>query len=99
MTPQALLDLLRDPAVATELRRLPWQYVGGGIPVGMSTLGVLNATHTNSAAGGRLHPDDRAAIVRELAAALRPELAAAARDGAAQALDAATVDITVPEAG
>lgn len=26
-------------------RAIPWQYVGGGIPEGMSTLGVLNAIH------------------------------------------------------
>ncbi|MEU2613910.1 hypothetical protein ABZ570_20335 [Micromonospora sp. NPDC007271] len=36
------LALLKDPAVALQLRALPWQYVGGGIPKGMSTLGVLN---------------------------------------------------------
>ncbi|SBT44207.1 hypothetical protein [Micromonospora narathiwatensis] len=37
-----LLALLKDPTVATQLRALPWQYVGGGIPKGRSTLAVLD---------------------------------------------------------
>jgi hypothetical protein len=42
MDAKQFLALLKDPAVATQLRALPWQYTGGGIPKGMSTLGVLN---------------------------------------------------------
>ncbi|MFI6332908.1 hypothetical protein ACIBBG_31955 [Micromonospora chersina] len=37
-----------DPAIAVQLRAIPWQYVGGGIPKGMSTLGVLNELVTTS---------------------------------------------------
>ncbi|MBM0236702.1 hypothetical protein JNW88_05255 [Micromonospora sp. ATA32] len=42
MDAKQFLALLKDPTVATQLRALPWQYTGGGIPRGMSTLGVLN---------------------------------------------------------
>lgn len=35
--------ILDDPQVAARMRALPWQYVGGGIPAGLSTLNVLNA--------------------------------------------------------
>ncbi|TWH70528.1 hypothetical protein [Micromonospora olivasterospora] len=37
-----LLSLLRDPAVAAQLRALPWQYTGAGLPRGMSALDVLH---------------------------------------------------------
>lgn len=44
MTPDQFVALLKDPQVAAQMRALPWQYTGGGIPAGMSTLGVLNQT-------------------------------------------------------
>jgi hypothetical protein len=37
--------ILKDEDVRRQLRAIPWQYVGGGIPEGMSTLGVLNQTY------------------------------------------------------
>lgn len=38
------LDEIGDPMAFTDaqMRAFPWQYAGGGIPAGMSTLGVLN---------------------------------------------------------
>jgi hypothetical protein len=48
VTPAELVKLLTDPTCAPTLRALAWQYVGGGIDTGMSTLGVLNAIHQNS---------------------------------------------------
>lgn len=41
------LNAIRQEDVARELRARPWQYVGGGIPKDMSTLGVLDRTHAN----------------------------------------------------
>lgn len=41
------LNAIRQEDVARELRARPWQYVGGGIPKNMSTLGVLDRTHAN----------------------------------------------------
>lgn len=43
-TPAQFVEILKDPAVATLMRALPWQYTGGGIPAGMNALGVLNET-------------------------------------------------------
>jgi hypothetical protein len=37
--------ITQDEEVRRHLRAIPWQYVGGGIPQGMSTLGVLNQTY------------------------------------------------------
>lgn len=45
MTPAQFVALLRDPAVAVQMRALAWQYVGGGIPAGKSTLNVLSEIH------------------------------------------------------
>lgn len=87
-----LLALLKDPAVATQLRALPWQYAGGGIPRGMSTLAVLNeivlTLRTVGEAVTRLAADP--APVRAALARL-PE----PRTGA----DAATASPSAPDAG
>jgi GH25 family lysozyme M1 (1,4-beta-N-acetylmuramidase) len=48
VTADEFLAILKDPAVAALMRALPWQYQGGGIPAGMSTLGVLNALYVNT---------------------------------------------------
>jgi hypothetical protein len=45
MTPAEFLKLLQDPKVKAYFQAVAWQYMGGGIPVGMSTLGVLNDTY------------------------------------------------------
>lgn len=87
MTPAQFVAILKDPDVARLMRALPWQYVGGGIPAGMSTLGVLNELLTRARAGG--DPVDEAAIVagvlaglpaEAIAAAIPPELAAQVAD-------------------
>jgi hypothetical protein len=45
VTPAEFVKILDDPRVAARMRALPWQYSGGGIPTGMTTLGVLNAIY------------------------------------------------------
>jgi len=45
MTPAEFSAILSDPKVAALMRALPWQYVGGGIPTGTSTLKVLNSIY------------------------------------------------------
>lgn len=76
MTPAEFLAILRDPSVATEMRRLPWQYVGGGIPTGMSTLGVLNRIYENvqNLEAGTISQE----VVQGVLATLTPEAIAAA---------------------
>ena len=74
MTAAEFLAILQDPAVAAQMRRLPWQYIGGGIPAGMSTLGVLNDTHIYAKAAASALPAD-------LAVKLDAILAAALDDG------------------
>ena len=74
MTAAEFLALLKDPAVAAQMRAFPWQYVGGGIPAGMSTLGVFSATHTYAKAAAGALPAD-------LAARLTAILTAANDDG------------------
>ncbi|MER7418238.1 hypothetical protein ABT346_15900 [Micromonospora peucetia] len=66
---------LADPGIARLLRAIPWQYVGGGIPKDMSTLGVLNETLTLSrATAAQIGVDhvDEAAIVAGVVAGLDP---------------------------
>ena len=46
VTPAEFLEILNNPAVAAKMRAFAWQYVGGGIPTGMSTLGVFNDIYT-----------------------------------------------------
>ncbi len=48
----------------TQMRAFPWQYVGGGIPAGMSTLGVLNELIT-SARAQKLRDEAILAAVRD----------------------------------
>lgn len=43
------LGALRNDKILMQLRAIPWQYVGGGIPAGMSTLKVFNLTYENAA--------------------------------------------------
>ncbi len=71
------MGALKDPNVARTLRAIPWQYVGGGIPEGMSTLGVLAATHASAAraAGDDI---DEAQIAVMVLAGLDPAVIAAA---------------------
>ena len=76
MTPAEFLKLLQDPKVKAYFQAVAWQYIGGGIPQGMSTLGVLNdtyegATRTFPAADVVLTPEDRAEIARLVAEELR----------------------------
>ncbi|XTZ16421.1 hypothetical protein ACQSSU_03190 [Micromonospora echinospora] len=71
MTPAQFVAILKDPTVASLMRALPWQYVGGGIPKGKSTLGVLAETHR--AVTGDQDPVDEAAIVAGVLAGLAPE--------------------------
>ncbi|MEU7570341.1 hypothetical protein [Micromonospora sp. NPDC049240] len=69
VTPKQFLAILNDPDVARLMRALPWQYVGGGIPTGMSTLKVFNETYlaAKAAAGDKV---DEAAIVQGVLAGL-----------------------------
>ncbi|MEV0326426.1 N-acetylmuramoyl-L-alanine amidase [Micromonospora echinospora] len=76
MTPAEFLAILRDPAVAAEMKRLPWQYTGGGIPAGLSTLSVLNSTYegVQNLQSGNISAE----VVRGVLATLTPEAIAAA---------------------
>lgn len=42
------LGALRNEKVLFQLRAIPWQYIGGGIPAGMSALKVFNETYENA---------------------------------------------------
>ncbi|WP_162959285.1 hypothetical protein [Micromonospora tulbaghiae] len=72
MTPKQFLALLQDPAVDFHLRGTAWRYVGGGIPAGMSTLGVLNETLIRLRALGEIvaaessSPDEVRALLADL---------------------------------
>ncbi|XTZ17038.1 N-acetylmuramoyl-L-alanine amidase [Micromonospora echinospora] len=77
MTPAQFLAILKDPAVAKQMRALPWQYVGGGIPAGKSTLNVLSEVHTRLT-GEQPDPVDEAEIVAGVLAGLDPKTIAAA---------------------
>jgi GH25 family lysozyme M1 (1,4-beta-N-acetylmuramidase) len=48
VTPAEFAHILQDPAVAAQMRALPWQYDGRGIPENLTTLGVLNDIYTNT---------------------------------------------------
>ncbi|OZV79794.1 hypothetical protein CA850_17270 [Micromonospora echinospora] len=76
MTPAQFLAILRDPSVATELRRLPWQYSGGGIPADLSTLNVLNNIYegVQNFQSGNISEE----VVRGVLATLTPQAIAAA---------------------
>lgn len=47
---QFYLNAIRSEAVRMEERARPWQYVGGGVPANMSTLGVLAGTYAQISA-------------------------------------------------
>lgn len=72
-----LAGALKDPVITKTLRAIPWQYVGGGIPEGMSTLGVLAGAYAaaRTAAGDDV---DESAIVAGVLAGLDPAAIAAA---------------------
>lgn len=70
------VKILDDPRVQARMRALPWQYAGGGIPPGMSTLSVLNGTYVYSKAAAEA-PD----VPGDLVATLDRILAAAQDDG------------------
>lgn len=88
---ERFLGALTDPAVERVMKRLPWSYVGGGIPDGMSTLSALNATllAANKAAGDDVNEQEVAALV---IAGLTPEAIAASvpADRIQQVIDALT---------
>lgn len=44
------LNAVKNEAIATQLKARPWQYIGGGIDEGKSTLNVLNDIHQLSKA-------------------------------------------------
>jgi GH25 family lysozyme M1 (1,4-beta-N-acetylmuramidase) len=93
MTPQQFLAILDDPKVATKMRALGWQYTGGGIPAGMSTLNVLNELVTTTrVVAGKVAGDlvDEAAIADAVLARLGSRSAA----DVLKALTAAGVDVS-----
>lgn len=105
MTPAEFAKILDDPTVAAKMRALPWQYRGGGIPAGMSTLGVINELIVRARAGadqvdeqqivaGLLagFPVDRLAelVVAELPAADAERFVDALRDRLARPVDEPT---------
>ncbi|OKI54525.1 hypothetical protein A6A27_31870 [Micromonospora sp. CB01531] len=84
-------NALKDPDVAKELRRLPWQYEGGGIPAGLSTLNVLNKTFEGATSKTVLQPvtidkDQLAALLQD--PAFLAGLAKAVNDDAAKRMQA-----------
>lgn len=74
---ERFIGALKDPDIAKAMRAIPWQYVGGGIPAGMSTLGVLAGSYAaaRTAAGDDV---DESAIVAGVLAGLDPAAIAAA---------------------
>lgn len=76
VTSQAEFDALllnavtRNPAIQQAMRAIPWQYVGGGIPAGYSTLRVLNETYENAKTAAQPNPVTVAIDAAMLAAAL-----------------------------
>ncbi|MBG0560735.1 peptidoglycan recognition protein family protein [Actinoplanes aureus] len=73
---ERFLGALKNPTIAAQLRAIPWQYVGGGIPAGKSTLGVLSGIYAAAikAAG---HDVDEQAIAAAVLAGLPAEEIAA----------------------
>lgn len=86
---ERFLGALNDPAVARVMNRLPWGYVGGGIPAGMSTLSVLNATLAASLKASGDDVDERE-IAGLVLAGLAPDAIAASvpADRIQQVIDA-----------
>lgn len=80
VTPDELLAALRDPRVAALMKAFPWQYTGGGIPAGMSTLNVFNATYVNAKTAAEKPVATPAPVdIDALVAALKPVIAATVR--------------------
>jgi hypothetical protein len=77
MTPAEFARILDDPAVAGKLRALPWQYVGGGIPTGYSTLKVLSETLSMARRAAAQDVDEQH-IIAGVLAGLDPTVIAAA---------------------
>lgn len=75
LTPAEFVTILKDPTVVKLMRAIPWQYVGGGIPVGMSTLNVLNRILEKVSAA-----NDTPVDVAALAEALKPFIAQTVRE-------------------
>ncbi|RKF24144.1 hypothetical protein [Micromonospora globbae] len=78
---------IADDSIVRSLRAIPWQYVGGGIPEGFSTLKVLNDTYGLAAQAARAAgvDVDEQEIVAGVLAGLTPEkIAAAVPDGLAR---------------
>ncbi len=94
----------KDSALAGISRAIPWQYTGGGIPTGMSTLSVLNATYLNSKAtaemvkiiAARDEVDERV-LGQQITAALAPALAAQVTASVVASLADAGVQNVTPE--
>lgn len=95
---------LLDPGIAPLMRAIGWQYVGGGIPDGMSTLGVVNETLARVRGLGDIiaRESTNPAEVAAALAALETSVAEAAQVGAASAatsLASAVVDAVKTAAG
>lgn len=69
MTAAEFLKILQDPDVARLMRAFAWQYVGGGIPPGYSTLRVLNEMHSKVTSATVIPSDIVARLDAILAAA------------------------------
>lgn len=87
------------------IRAWPWQYTGGGIPAGMSTLGVLNATYLNSKATADLvkiiadrDEVDETVLGQQIATALAPTVVALVVPQVEQIIADAGVEGLAPEA-
>jgi hypothetical protein len=63
---------IKSETIKTGLRAIPWQYIGGGIPTGMSTLGVLNQAYLNAKTAAEKPPVDVAALAAAIVALLPP---------------------------
>jgi hypothetical protein len=101
-----------EAAVRNAMRAIGWQYVGGGIPAGMSTLNVLNAIHSYSKATAELvkiiassDDVDEAELARQIADAVSPvvvalavpQIVAVLEEGGATHLTAAEIEAAVSD--
>lgn len=107
MTPEELDKELRDPKSRLHgiSVAIPWQYVGGGIPAGMSTLGVLNAIHGYSKATAELvqiiasrDEVDETALGKAIAESLANAVVGLALPQIAAQLDAEASEALAPDA-
>jgi hypothetical protein len=86
------------------IRAWPWQYTGGGIPAGMSTLGVLNAVYGYSKATAELvqlvasrDEVDEAALGKAIADSMANAVVGLALPQIAELLDAAAEGALAPD--